>query len=265
MSIQSEINRIGDGVDDIKAAITEKGGTIPESAKVNDLGDIVRNLPSGTGGITQEEADKRYIKSSGETNFSGIVNFNGGQIDWTNSSGDKTTFYSGGMWNTKKTSADNSVGVHLNRGLLMFFKNKKSTFELGYDINKDNAFIFDITDDSVESIIAKTIGNILFPVNIIIPFSDDEDHSSWLGLTWERCLQDKFPRGAGNLYNAGATGGNSMIWLETDQVPPLASRDLIASNGGSNGRVTGYSGSRAPSAIDITPPYECVSYWRRTA
>lgn len=44
MSIQSHITRIADGVEDIRAAITEMGGTVPAEAKVEDLGDIIRNL-----------------------------------------------------------------------------------------------------------------------------------------------------------------------------------------------------------------------------
>lgn len=157
MSIQNEIDRIQSGVDDIKAAIAEKGGTVADGAKVDQLGAAVRSIPVG--------------------------------------------------------------------------------------INADAAF----------------------PIGRVVTFYDDEDHSNWLGFTWERCLQDKFPRGAGRLYDAGNTGGAGMVWLTTRQVPPLASKDLLVSNGGSNGRVTGYSGDRASEAVDIIPPYECVSFWRRTA
>lgn len=44
MSIRSHITRIADSVEDIKAAIAEKGGIVPEGALVEDLADIIRGL-----------------------------------------------------------------------------------------------------------------------------------------------------------------------------------------------------------------------------
>ena len=35
--------------------------------------------------------------------------------------------------------------------------------------------------------------DIIYPINIIIVFYDNEDHSSFCGLSWERCLSGNFP------------------------------------------------------------------------
>lgn len=42
--IPGQISRITNAVNDIKAAIEEKGGTVPEDAQVDDLADIIRNM-----------------------------------------------------------------------------------------------------------------------------------------------------------------------------------------------------------------------------
>lgn len=158
MSIQNEIDRIQSGVDDIKAAIAEKGGTVADGAKVDQLGAAVRSIPVG--------------------------------------------------------------------------------------INADAAF----------------------PIGRVVTFYDDEDHSNWLGFTWVRCLQNRFPvgygPGDGDFGTIGKTGGERTHALTDSEVPPLRSRDLLASSGGSNGRVEGYNGNGGPH--NNLPPYEVISYWRRT-
>ena len=56
----------------------------------------------------------------------------------------------------------------------------------------------------------ESLGTI-YPVGIIVPFYDNEDRSSWLGFTWERCLQSRFPvgisSGDSDFGTVGQTGG----------------------------------------------------------
>lgn len=46
--IPAQIQRITEAAEDIKSAITEKGGTVPDDAQVDDLADIIRNISTGS-------------------------------------------------------------------------------------------------------------------------------------------------------------------------------------------------------------------------
>lgn len=46
--IPGQISRITNAVNDIKAAIEEKSGTVPDDAQVDDLADIIRNISTGS-------------------------------------------------------------------------------------------------------------------------------------------------------------------------------------------------------------------------
>ena len=48
MSIASEINRIKGAVNDIKDALAAKSADVSEDLKINDLADLIENLPSGS-------------------------------------------------------------------------------------------------------------------------------------------------------------------------------------------------------------------------
>jgi hypothetical protein len=47
MSIESEINRINNNVNDALAATAEMGATVPEDANSDDLGTLIRSIPTG--------------------------------------------------------------------------------------------------------------------------------------------------------------------------------------------------------------------------
>ena len=69
----------------------------------------------------------------------------------------------------------------------------------------------------------ESLGTI-YPVGIIVPFYDNEDRSSWLGFTWERCLQSRFPVGISNgdsdFGTVGQTGGERTHALTSAESPP---------------------------------------------
>ena len=108
----------------------------------------------------------------------------------------------------------------------------------------------------------------MYPVNSIKMWYDNEDHSNFLGMTWERCLVGRFPVGIdptqGEFESIGQQGGEKTHTLTTSEVPTLHERNLIASNGGSNGRIDGYNENSAQPHNNL-PPYETVSFWRRKA
>lgn len=69
----------------------------------------------------------------------------------------------------------------------------------------------------------ESLGTI-YPVGIIVPFYDNEDRSSWLDFTWERCLQSRFPvgisSGDSDFGTVGQTGGERAHALTTAESPP---------------------------------------------
>lgn len=108
--------------------------------------------------------------------------------------------------------------------------------------------------------------NTEYPVGRVVMFYDDADHSNFLGFTWERCLIGRFPVGINpsetEFSSIGQQGGEKTHSLTTSEVPGL-SQDGVAALDGNNDRVTGYSGNGQPH--NNIPPYEVVSFWRRTA
>ena len=50
MSIKDEIERIGNNVSDALAATAEMGATVPDGANSDDLGDLIRSIPTGGSG-----------------------------------------------------------------------------------------------------------------------------------------------------------------------------------------------------------------------
>lgn len=52
MSVQTQIDRISDAVSAVKAALTEKGVTVPDGTKVDGLAALIAAIESGGGGST---------------------------------------------------------------------------------------------------------------------------------------------------------------------------------------------------------------------
>ena len=72
MSIKDEIERIGKNVSDALAATAEMGATVPDGANSNNLGALIRSIPTGGGEIDEEQLQEavndalRQAKESGE-------------------------------------------------------------------------------------------------------------------------------------------------------------------------------------------------------
>lgn len=53
----------------------------------------------------------------------------------------------------------------------------------------------EVTSEGYQSNYLSGFMNVVFPINTIIPFYDNADHSKYLGFTWERCLVGRVPVG----------------------------------------------------------------------
>lgn len=135
-----------------------------------------------------------------------------------------------------------------------------------------------------------------YPIGRIVMFYDLEDHSDYLGFTWERCLVGKFPVGYDSsdtdFNTIGKTGGEKEHILTKNELAEHQHPGLFYNNAdktpisfirNSSTTEKGYGiaytmNANIYSAANIQtyasgggqphnnlPPYEVVAYWRRTA
>lgn len=139
--------------------------------------------------------------------------------------------------------------------------NKRVTIPSNAKIDEYSTYINQIVT------LQESLGTI-YPVGIIVPFYDNEDRSSWLGFTWERCLQSRFPvgisSGDSDFGTVGQTGGERAHALTAAESPPLSYDSKTVGIGSGTDHASGYSGSNG-SPHNNLPPYEVVSYWRRVS
>lgn len=105
-----------------------------------------------------------------------------------------------------------SVTQEINR--LSYSKNEIRQSIINKGINIPEEEKIDTYSTYIDKIVTlqESLGTI-YPVGIIVPFYDNEDRSSWLGFTWERCLQSRFPVGvSGGDSDFGTVGAN---WWRT--------------------------------------------------
>lgn len=121
---------------------------------------------------------------------------------------------------------------------------------------------------------------IQYPVNKVEIFYDDDDHSNWLGFTWELVCIGRTPVGIDvndiDFDTIGKTGGSKYLQEHKHNV------DIITnSNFGDNGYIP-FTNSNVGTIYTNRPlingvadvqtgnsgnlqPYEVVAYWRRIA
>lgn len=71
MSIQAEVQRLASAKSGLASAIAAKGVTVPEDTKLDGYAALVEQIQAG--GITQEEADARYLQLAGGTLTGGLT------------------------------------------------------------------------------------------------------------------------------------------------------------------------------------------------
>lgn len=129
----------------------------------------------------------------------------------------------------------------------------------------------------------NSMWNQQYPVGRIVMFYDLEDHSDYLGFTWQRCLVGNFPVGYdssdSDFNTIGKTGGEKTHILSISEMP---SHNHPIENTHAGGGVTTYNTVKAEDkrgwtgniytdntgggqAHNNLPPYEVISYWRRIA
>ena len=120
-------------------------------------------------------------------------------------------------------------------------------------------------DSSAGTPITGITVNDIYPIGIIITFYDNEDHSNFLGLTWQRCLQGRSPIGVDSndtdFRTVGSTLGEKSHVLTPEEVPQLTSTTVVG-NGNQQHQIVGPYGNNG-SAHNNIQPSEVVAFWRR--
>ena len=131
--------------------------------------------------------------------------------------------------------------------------------------------VSDITVPVVKVTLAIPGGNMptnyseLYPVGSIIIWYDDDDHSNFLGLTWERCLIGRVPVGIASGDSDFGTIGNQ-LGEKTHALTPAEAPTLntdsrpIGVNSGTD-HVKSYGSNGQPH--NNIQPSEVVAYWKR--
>lgn len=105
----------------------------------------------------------------------------------------------------------------------------------------------------------------VFPVNRIVMFYDNLDHSDYLGLKWERCLGGRVPVGIDSndldFNTIGNQIGEKEHTLTFSEVPSLNTDTQSVGVHNSEPLVTSYGNSGAPH--NNIQPSEVIAYWRR--
>lgn len=91
--------------------------------------------------------------------------------------------------------------------------------------NSDIADINKVTAGDMNEIkqVVNSLANLFFPVKKIVMFNDNDDHSNYLGFTWERIASGKVLIGIDSTdtdFNTiGKTGGEKEHTLTIDEMP----------------------------------------------
>ena len=126
----------------------------------------------------------------------------------------------------------------------------------------------------------KEVFNLIFPIGKVEVFFDNEDHSNYMGFTWERTAVGKVLVGydpSDTDFNAiGKTGGEKEHTLTIDEMPSHNHNAYLS--GGSLASAAGRllfetaAGQEFYNSIKSTggdkphnnlQPYEVVAYWKR--
>lgn len=117
-----------------------------------------------------------------------------------------------------------------------------------------------------------------FPINKVEVFFDALDHSDFLGFSWERIAEGKFPVGYNSNdsdYNQiGKTGGEKMHKLTIDEIPPHSHNSYYSASvlDGGTWWSQANSGNTVPTSKtgggkphENRPPYIVMAFWQRIA
>ena len=176
-------------------------------------------------------------------------------------------------WNVQVNVADKlgntTYNLILPRGIpIAYIDTQKNSFGVN---------CFPKNDKSLE-INGKTIFDMVYPVGSIYMSVNATSPATMFGGTWVQ-IKDKFLLSAGNMYKAGATGGEATHVLTVDEMPRHNhSIDNLNASGSTTPYMTvqaqekkGYGGNvqtffaGGGQAHNNMPPYIVVYIWQRTA
>lgn len=159
--------------------------------------------------------------------------------------------------------------------------------------NADIANINKVTAGDMNEIkqVVNSLANLFFPIKKVVIFNDNDDHSNYLGFTWERIASGKMLVGidsADTDFNTiGKTGGEKTHKLTIDEMPShqhdindgvyggyLNKMGVREDGGGGSSLVPQYSQTDSYSkyiptytgggqAHNNMPPYQVVALWQR--
>lgn len=128
--------------------------------------------------------------------------------------------------------------------------------------------------------VINSMWNQEYPIGRIVEFYDLNDHSNYLGFTWERCMVGNFPVGYdssdSDFNSIGKTGGEKTHTLTVNEMPSHNHPGIIGYTNttgyyarlyeGSQGtKLDGEGKTGGDQPHNNLPPYEVISYWRRIA
>ena len=135
-------------------------------------------------------------------------------------------------------------------------------------LNRTGENIIDMMWDTEPNI--TELKELMYPIGKVEIFRDNDDHSTFMGFTWQRCLSGRFPVGLDTENNdpdfstCTQQGGEKTHTLTTDEVPQLNMDGKPIGIDSTSQHVNGYSGN-APTAHNNLPPYEVVAFWVRVS
>lgn len=144
-----------------------------------------------------------------------------------------------------------------------------------------NATNLNQMQDNIESAI-NGIANLICPIGKVEVFFDNQDHSNYLGFTWERTSIGRVPVGIDendeDFDTIGNTGGEKTHTLTIDEMPSHNHDIAMAESGNTAMEYVSYSNGQN-SAIrsvavknkgggqphNILQPYEVMAFWKRVS
>lgn len=72
---------------------------------------------------------------------------------------------------------------------------------------------------SLNPVLFKKVWNLEYPINRVVEFQDNLDHSTYLGFKWVLTHLDRFPKGRTTTTKAGTQGGEKTHKLTVAETP----------------------------------------------
>ena len=118
----------------------------------------------------------------------------------------------------------------------------------------------------------SNLKSLICPIGKIEMFFDNNDHSNYLGFTWERTSIGKVPVGIDSndvdFDTIGETGGEkinselhcgSTVWGLTNNTPGYMDRTIVRAN------AISHDHDEISASISNLQPYQVVAFWKRVS